>query len=328
MKGALLEKLGIPKPADWGYQVSVCIVVEFREELICVTDNRASFGDFAGEHLTLKTGALWHGWDVMYAGDDVEHAPPIMLNAKNQLIAAASKLDRMLLPEEVTTIFDEAYSEHLQAQIEKKFLRKHGFNSESFPKVEGSDCIPEIWARVWDRIDKEKLSLRFLLFGHGPNDERYKGEAEIWVIDGENAPVSYNNIGFWSIGSGASAALNRIALYLSKHVEFNSLAEAIYVAITAKFAAELSGHAGRSTSAFVHRHISEENSTTFIPEVAIELMRHHWEEVGIPPAPSSIIAGLNKVLPKLKKLTTKEVEKWRKQKNKRRKSSQQPKDRK
>jgi hypothetical protein len=130
------------------------------------------------------------------------------------------------------------------------------------------------------------------------------------VVDGENAPVSYNTIGFWSIGKGASAALNRIALYLSKYQQFSSLEEAVYVAVTAKFAAESTGNAGPSTFAVIHGHITETDDQILIPDGAIEIMRKVWNETGVPPVPDSVLEGLRMSLPVLRKRTTKQAEKF------------------
>ena len=153
--------------------MSVCIAVRHSDQIIIVTDNRVSFGDFSGEHLSLKASALWHGWEALFAGNDVEHAEPILREAKSRLIALAEKITpRMMRPEEVIPIFDEVYSEHLQAQIEKKILRKHGWDSDSLQAKGKERLTPEILGKIWDRVDKEKISLRFMLCGHEPREGR------------------------------------------------------------------------------------------------------------------------------------------------------------
>lgn len=163
------------------------------DALVNVTDNRAAFGSFSGENLTIKSAALWHGWSVMFAGNDVEHAEPIVRTATKALRALAKTTGRVISPEEAVRIVDDAYSEQLQAHIENKILRKHGFNSENFQRCGREKCTPEVYARVWDQIGRERLSLNFLVTGHDEN-----GQAHVWFVDGENAPTSHNSIGFWA----------------------------------------------------------------------------------------------------------------------------------
>ena len=306
----LLSKLPEPRPADWGFKVSVCIAVRYssrnaKDRLILVTDNRVAFGDFSGEYISIKQRALWHSWDVMFAGNDVEHAEPIMRVAKANMIALAKKKSPgdVIAPEEATDIVDAAYSEHLQAQIENKILRKRQFTSESFKKLGKLKCTPEVYAKVWDQIGKEHFSLHFLVTGHTKN-----GEAQIWLVDGENAPVSYNTIGFWAIGKGAPAALSRIALYLSKYKQFTSLEEALYVAVTAKFAAECASDVGRSTAAVIFKHFWEEDDAIPLSDAAIDLLRFSWDRHGVPPVPKIHIKGLRKYLPIQAAHITKELE--------------------
>jgi hypothetical protein len=288
--------------------VTVCIAIAYRkippdDQLILVTDNRVAFGDFSGEHLSIKSSALWHGWTVMFAGNDVEHAEPILRAAKKSMQSLAKKSGRVIQPEEAVAIVDAAYSKQLQKQIENKILRKHGFNIETFQRIGRLRCTPEVYAKTCEKIDKEKLSLRFLVCGH---DER-RG-THIWVVDGENAPASYNSIGFWAIGSGGPAALNRIALYLSRYQEFKSLEDVIYVAVTAKFAAEGASDVGRSTFRVINRHWAHDVDSIPIDDMAVDAIRASWDAHGIPPVPDIARKALKEHLKKAERWTSKEIQ--------------------
>lgn len=261
------------------------------DALILVTDNRAAFGDFSGEYLTIKSAALWHGWSVMFAGNEVAHAEPIIRAAKKGLRALAREPGRVVSPEEAVRVVDHVYSEQLQANIENKLLRKHGYDTESFQRLGKERCTPDVYSRIWAQIDKERLSLRFLVCGHDEN-----GCGHIWLVDGEGAPTSYNTIKFWAIGSGAQAALSRIALYLSKYKEFRSFEEAIYVATTAKFAAESAENVGHSTFITIERHWGHENDAIPFEDNVIAAMRHSWEKRGVPPVPSFALRGLRRYM--------------------------------
>lgn len=289
MLNALLSKLPVSRPADWGFKMSVCIAMRHaRKRLILVTDNRVAFGDFSGENLSLKATPILYGyWQLMFAGNDVEHAEPIIRTVRKRLLATASKNERPHEAEEVAAIVDDAFSEQLQAQIENKILRKHGFNVETFQQKAKLKCTPEIYAKTWDRIDREHLSLRFLVCGFDKEELPH-----IWLVDGENAPRSYNEIDFWAIGSGAPSALSRLALHISKHKSFGeTIEEAVYLGITAKFAAEAASDVGPSTFVavldFPHHagSLKGRPSLTMVAGDAIERLRKIWNRTGIPPAP-------------------------------------------
>lgn len=285
----LLSKLPAPRPADWGYKVSVCIAIRHQEKrLILITDNRVALGDFSGENMSLKTRPLLFGyWQVMFAGNEVEHAEPILRLAHKNLLATAKHNKRPHEPEEVAALVDDAYSEHLQMQIENKILRKHGFDAQSFQTSGKLKCTADIYARTWDRVDRERLSLRFLVCGFDKEQH-----AHIWLVDGENAPTSYNEINFWAIGTGAPAALSRIALHISKYEGFGTIEEAIYVGLTAKFAGEAASNVGPSTfvAIFEFPHDPESmreraNALGMVSGSAINRIRTIWNRTGIPPVP-------------------------------------------
>lgn len=275
-----------------------------QKRLILITDNRVAFGDFSGENLSLKTRPILYGyWQVMFAGNEVEHAEPIIRTAQKELLATAEKNKRPHEPEEVAAIVDHAYSEQLQAQIENKILRKHHFDAESFQKIGKLKCTPEVYAKTWDRIDREKLSLRFLVCGFD-TEER----AHIWLVDGENAPTSYNEINFWAIGKGASTALSRIALHVSKHQGFGTIEEAVYVGLTAKFAAEAASDVGPSTFVaileFPHHPSSlrgRANALGMVSDDAIKRIRTIWDKTGVPPVPRSACTVLSKDIAEVRK---------------------------
>jgi hypothetical protein len=284
--------------------VSVCIAIRHeRKRLILITDNRVAFGDFSGENLSLKATSILYGyWQVMFAGNDVEHAEPIIRTVRRNLLATAAKNKRPHEAEEVAAIVDDAFSEQLQAQIENKILRKHGFDTESFQKSAKLKCPPEIYAKTWDRVDREKISLRFLVCGFDKEELPH-----IWLVDGENAPRSYNEIDFWAIGSGAPSALSRLALHVSKHQSFGTLEEAVYVGLTAKFAAEAASDVGPSTFVAICEFPHERdtlvwrNSLIMVSDDAIGRVRKIWDRTGIPPAPKPACRIISEDMAEMKK---------------------------
>ncbi len=280
-------------PADWGFKVSVCIAVlcEQRTKVVCVTDQRVSFGDFSAEYATFKNEPILPNWVVLFAGNDVEHADPIIRAARENLMAMLTKLKRRLRPDEVAQVLDDAYSEQLQAHIENKILRKHRFDSQSFQRLGKQRCTPEVYARTWDRIDKEELSLAFLACGF---DE--KGRGHIWLVTGNGAPVSYDSIGLWAIGTGAPSAMNSLSFHVSRQelATHSPVHRAVYTALSAKFMAESASDVGKST--FVVVLTNDANKPLeYVSDGGVDTIRKLWEKRGTPRVPKAIDA----VVPKL-----------------------------
>src|SRR5208337_2794076 len=140
---------------------------EHRKKIVLVTDNRASFGAFSAEGAVLKNWPLAPNWVTIYAGDDVEHADPIIRVVRREAWKIAVRNAGRVKAEEIVSMMDDAYSEQLQAHIEKKFLRKHNFTGESFLKLGKLKCTPDVYNRICGKIEKENFSLRFILAGFG-----------------------------------------------------------------------------------------------------------------------------------------------------------------
>jgi hypothetical protein len=219
----------------------------------------------------------------MYAGNDVEHADPIIRVARKHAWKKAVKNGGRVKAEEIVAIMDDAYSEQLQAHIEKKFLRKHNFTAESFLKLGKLKCTPDVYNRICEKIEKENFSLRFVLAGFGEENE----DAHIWLVDGDGAPVSHNSIGFWAIGTGAPAAMSSIAFHvgraqLSVH---SSVQEAVYFSLAAKFMAESASDVGKSTFVVILSN-HEKEPLEYVSDPGTEQIRQIWERHGTPRVPS------------------------------------------
>jgi hypothetical protein len=294
----LLSKLPVPRLSDWRYgRVTVALAMLGSygpmgdQRLVCITDNRVGFGDFSGENVALKNEVLVPGWGVLIAGNDVDHAPAIIRSARKKIRAVLAKTKQPLEPEEIAEALDESFSEQLQIQIENKILRKHGFDGESFRNSGKQRCTPEIYARVWDKVDREKFSLSFIVYGFDQNRIGH-----IWLVDGEDAPKSYDSIGFWSIGKGASAALNTIAFYLSRDRQLaSSIEDTVYVAFAAKFMAE-SSDVGPSTFAVILPPPSQDGFATVFTPPEIEKTRKLWEDAGVPRIGQSVSKAVKEII--------------------------------
>jgi 20S proteasome alpha/beta subunit len=272
-----------PKAADWGFKVSVCIAVicEGGKKIVCVTDNKVSFEDFSAENAVWKSYPIADRWTALYAGNDVEHAMPILRAAGKVSLEMPRKLKRRLTLTEVVFNLEEAYSEHLQSHIERKILRKHGLDTETFLKSGKLKITQEVYGKVWDRIDKTEFSLIFLACGFDED-----GEAHLFVVNGQGVSGDHEALGYFAVGSGAPAAMSVLSFHRSRNdlSIFSTVGQATYVALTAKFMAESHGEVGTSTVVQVLSN-DPERATQYVSSAGVATVRKLWNAKGSPRVP-------------------------------------------
>ena len=287
----LLSKLPAPRPADWGWNVSVCIAVLCNryKSFVIVSDYKASFGDFASDNMASKQSILFKGYSILFAGNDVDHAVPIIERAEEILFSSleSATKKKMPTPTVVAGAVDQAYAERIHSEINTRILRKRGFDVESFRETGKRKCTASAYLALCSRIDHVNISLNFLVVGFAEG-----GDAHIYCVDGRSAPKCYDSIGMWAIGSGANAALSTLAFYAdkSKLNPFVSTETATYLAIVAKFMAESSNEVGReATDVHIHHH---GQSPLYVPYKRLMMIRELWEKEGAPRIPSNIDAEM------------------------------------
>jgi len=263
--------------------MSICVSLacDRGKTLITVSDQKVSFGDFAADNIALKEYPLFKAATVQFAGNDVDHALPILRRAREKL-KTANKPNAQ--PHDIAVIIDEAYREELQGEITRKLLRKRGFNIETFVEKGKAKMTPSAYLNLCSKIDQVSFSLKFLVSGFSPET----GKARIFCIDGESNPKNYDNVGMWAIGSGAHAALSFLAYHAERlhFTQFSSVQEALYFAVASKFMAETSSEVGREdTFVCIWGH---EKQLIYPSWDDLTFIKKLWEEKGAPRAPESL----------------------------------------
>jgi hypothetical protein len=287
MLSHLLSKLPASRPADWGFNVSVGIVIicDDYHGLVCISDGKATFSDFSADHAAVKTKRIYRRWWVVYAGDDVEYAPGII----GEATAALGDDDKNppKTSKQVVTALNDAYWTLIHSQIESRVLRKQKFSVDTFRETGSKKCTATIYNNLCAKIDKVEISLQFLVYGFDNNDR-----AHIFLVDGKEEPKCYDSIGVWAIGSGAHAALSSLAFHIDRQ-ELNkfgmSIERAAYFACEAKFMAESSGHVGRDAATLtMHRASDPCEKVRFLLATQISKIKEIWKNDGAPRIPVAI----------------------------------------
>jgi hypothetical protein len=289
----LLSKLPAPRVADWRiWKVSICLSLLFEnsKKIVNISDQKVNFGDFSADNLALKDLPIYKDMFVLFAGNDVEHAMPIIERARDIVYASKSAIS----VRDAAYALDQAYCERLHDEITRRVLRKRGFDVESFREKGKQKCTPSSYLNLCSRIDQVSISLKFLVVGFGPTN----ATGHIYLVDGESAPKNYDAIGMYAIGAGAIAAVSSLAFH-AERLQVNPYAEeerALYFALTAKFMAESSGDVGRGET-FVT--IIEKGKPTRYPTHNFtETVRSLWEKDGAPRVPKNLDATMKELIAK------------------------------
>jgi hypothetical protein len=285
----LLSKMPAPRAADWGFGVSVGIVVicDNYKGIVSVSDTKATFADFSADHAAIKARRIYRNWWVVYAGNDVEYAPGIIADAEESLDRGCEDDPPFKKAKQIVAALHDAYWSAVYSQIENRVLRKQKFTVDSFRETGSKKCTATIYNNMCAKIDRVELSLQFLLYGFSED-----GRAHIYLVDGGDAPKCYDTVGVWAIGSGAHAALSSLAFHidckeLNKHA--TKPEKAAYFACEAKFMAESSGQVGKDMAILaVHRANEKPTDARIVLQAEISKIKEIWKAQGAPRVPPNI----------------------------------------
>jgi hypothetical protein len=167
----------------------------------------------------------------------------------------------------VMSAFRTAFAEELVLKSHA-ILMPLGYSLEEF-KADGLKQLgPEAFARILYDIQQQQIDIEFLVAGF-EKDEPY-----IFTVKSPGKIDHYQEIGFWAIGSGQTAALG--SLFNQKfQVRFLEEEGAIYRVLEAKFNAENAVGVGPRTVLFIIR----PDGTRIIPKTEdVESVRSAWDK--------------------------------------------------
>ena len=270
-------------PADWGWKVSVCIALlcENRKKLVCITDQKTSFGGFSAEYFTNKIGII-ERTVILYAADHADHAFSILDYARDILQGMKHKT-----PRKIAQAVNDAYEVQLNLEIESRVLRRYKFTVDSFREKGKKLCTEVVYNKICEKIADVEIKASFLVCSFDD-----KGDCHIYSAGNEEAIKNYGDAGLWAIGTGQPSALAALSFQIDKQrfmPVYGPLQKCLYVGLDAKFMAESAEGVGRSTFVFV---VEKDKDPLFMDDESIEAIRKMWLELGAPRMPDSIIASI------------------------------------
>lgn len=279
--------------------MSVCICViskgghDNKERIVFVEDRKVSFTDFSADKAVTKSRQLARNCWVQFAGNDAEKAPLVIENAQAKI---GGHPPETWSPELMAKLLQAAWLECRDEQIGASVLRKHGFTFESFREHGREKCSESVYDQLHDRIDRFKFSLEFLVAGFDVD-----GVAHICHLDSQGSVSSYDDLGFWAIGSGAHAALSSLSFHVERDdmcTHCSCVHQTAYFACEAKFMAETDVRVGKE-SAFLSIHQMDEQEPQFFFQDEMETIKKRWLKYGAPKPSNRVMAGIYELMSKL-----------------------------
>jgi hypothetical protein len=268
-----------PLSSDWGVGMTLCAaaVANGGHAIVTVSDVRMTLGFTAGEGKNTKGRQIADRWSVFFAGNDVTQAPLVMDRATDTL------RDLKLIDQwAVQSAMQSAIQETVQQKIEASVLSSYGMDLRAFVDKGLRKLGVAAFTEIRHRIEQVDLGSEFLVCGFADREDGDSIEhpvPHIQYFHGRGSVESYDQIGFWAIGSGAHAALS--SLFFHDYNFYWPLRRSIYQMCAAKFMAERSD-LGRETNVLI-----------FLPDKRIlsidaDKVREIWEREGKPKIPDDL----------------------------------------
>jgi hypothetical protein len=234
------RRLGIP---EWEHRtMTICIaaICEAGHTIILAADrelgNTFTSAEFDGKWLHLYdqwsigiSGTVHHATDVVSAGRRL----------KNELESTANF--------DVQNSIMKAYRQARMAKAEARFLGNRGWSMSEFKTIGSTKITPETYATIDAQIAMYNFDTDLLIAGFG------KGDAGPSIMSVTNPGVcnEHSKIGFWCVGSGATAS--QMSLFSREYSWHFSAEKAAYYVYEAKKAAERAAGVGLSTDLLLIR---------------------------------------------------------------------------
>jgi hypothetical protein len=222
--------------------MTICIsaICEAGAATINIGDEQVGVGFTAGELGRTKWDDLCSGWVAGFAG---------ALNNANEVIELARlyarEIDSSADVSEVRHLLEKSYKAARMSRVEAEFLAPRGWTLEEF-KDHGRAKLPEAtYANIDARISLFDFNADLIVSGWGKGDTY----AAVLTIKNPGVCQDHSRLGFWCIGSGATAA--QMSLFSRNYSPDMSVEEAAYYAVEAKIAAEKASGVGGRIDAFL-----------------------------------------------------------------------------
>jgi hypothetical protein len=249
--------------------MTICIaaICESGHTLVLAADREVGIQITSAELLDGKFHHLFGQWSIGISGT--------VANATD-VIAAARRL-RSSLPSlaswDVRCGIEKAYREVRLAKAEAEYLANRGWSLKDFKDIGSTKLPASTYANIDARISLFDFNTDLIVAGFGEGDD---GPC-ILTVTNSGVCTEHSKLGFWCVGSGATAA--QMTLFARNFSWSDPAERAAYYVLEAKINAEQAAGVGEKTDLYL---VSKgKNTPIIIPlqQPTMEIMKNIWEDL-------------------------------------------------
>jgi hypothetical protein len=235
------RRWGIPEWEPRDMTICIAATCEEGQTLILCSDAEIGVEFTTAELGRAKWGGLCKGWNAAIAGT-VANAQEVILWAVK---TAPSMPSNAMF--DVRALLEKSYRKARLARAEGEFLASRGWTLQELID-HGKTKLPEsTYANLDARIALFDFGADLIAAGFGDDDSA----ASILTVKNPGVCMDHTRLGFWCVGSGATAA--QMSLFGRNYSSEISLERAVYYVIEAKISSERAAGVGERTDMYVKR---------------------------------------------------------------------------
>jgi hypothetical protein len=273
----------------YGRDMTVAIIAfpKSTSEIVTISDARLSYGEIipAADEGTMKNIKITKKWSMMFAADDATAFTPVVDETMETLAKlkleppqTAKFLDRDFKLEVVMKAVQQAYEKEFNERFFRDKLARFGFADISeFRKFGYAEMGKDLYHEYSMELAKFDLGLELLVYGFDP-----MGVRAIFEVANPGKIINHTMRGYAAIGSGTLMALAA----LNKKPIGETLPDAIYRILDAKFSAETARDVGKSTHVIS---LNKDGENGYLIDDELEKIHQIWEEDLARPHPKAAI---------------------------------------
>lgn len=221
--------------------MTICIaaVCDMGHAIVLASDREIGIGFTSAEFHDGKFGPLYRDWSIGISGT--------VSNATDVFDAARHRLSKMETADAygVQCAVEDGYSDARLHLAERRFLANRGWTLKEFKDCGAAKLPPATYANIDASIAFLDFNTDLIVAGFDDSS------ANILSVTNPGVCVDHSKIGFWAVGSGATAA--QVTLFTRNYSWKSTPEEAAYYLLEAKIAAERASGVGPTTDIFLVR---------------------------------------------------------------------------
>jgi 20S proteasome alpha/beta subunit len=250
--------------------MTICIaaICQGGKSVVLASDTEVGTGISSTNLPASKWGPLYSNWSIGIAGS---------VAMGSDVVGAAVAHEKEMTEfglSDIRTALEACYRKTRMAKIEAEYLATRGWTLQEFKEHGTSKLPPTTFSNIDARMAVYDLGAEFIVAGY----EEADGFPSIVTVANPGISVEHTRLGFWCIGSGATAA--QMSMFARNYSYEMSTEEAAYYVLEAKISAEHASGVGSETTMYLKKPGKEPK---IISQKTEDAIREIHGEIGLRP---------------------------------------------